>query len=196
MVQKVAFIGAGSMAEAIMAGMVNKKFLNSDQIHVTNRENEERLQELRKNYQVVCNNNKEEVLRDADIVIFATKPYDMESAVKEVSSYITEDQLVISVVAGVSIDFIARHLNKKIAIIRSMPNTSATIGYSATAIAKGKYASEQDMELARQLFKRLALLRLLRKIRCDAVTGLSEVLLRMYIIWLKYGESRGKRRFG
>lgn len=112
MVKKVAFVGAGSMAEAIMAGMVNKEFLSSEQIFVTNKENEDRLKELATKYDVKTSQDKVTVLRDADIVMFATKPYDLESAINDVKEYVTENQLIISVIAGISTDFIKGKLEK------------------------------------------------------------------------------------
>lgn len=173
MVKKIAFIGAGSMAEAIIAGLINTDYLGKEQIFVANKENEERLETLRTTYGIQCTNDKELVIRDADVVFIATKPHDMESALKDASAYIAEHQLVISVVAGISTAFTAEKLNKKVAIIRSMPNTSATIGYSATAIAKGKLATEAHMRLAKGLFEAIGTVSVVEEAQMHAVTGIS-----------------------
>lgn len=173
MVKKVAFIGAGSMAEAIITGLINTNYLAKDQIFVANKENEERLEGLRTAYGIQCTNNKEAVIRDADVVFIATKPYDMEDALKDASTYITENQLVVSVVAGVSTAFIAKIIAKDVAIIRSMPNTSATIGYSATAIAKGELATEAHMQLAEELFEAIGSVSVVEEAQMHAVTGIS-----------------------
>lgn len=173
MVKKVAFIGAGSMAEAIMAGMVNTNFLSSEQIFVTNKENEERLLELQSQYNIVATQDKVETMQDADVVIFATKPYDLESAIEDVKQYVTKDQLIISVIAGISTDFITSVLGQEIAVIRSMPNTSASIGYSATAITKGAYATDADIELARRLFEAIGTVSVVNEEQMHIVTGIS-----------------------
>src|SRR5699024_4101751 len=101
MVKQVTFIGAGSMAEAIIAGMINKQFLTKEQIIVTNKENDERLAELKDKYGVVTTQDKEKALQDAELVIFATKPYDSEPAIEDVKQYIKQEQLILSVIAGV-----------------------------------------------------------------------------------------------
>lgn len=173
MVKKVAFVGAGSMAEAIMAGMVNKEFLSSEQIFVTNKENEDRLKELATKYDVKTSQDKVTVLRDADIVMFATKPYDLESAINDVKEYVTENQLIISVIAGISTDFIKGKIGKDVAVIRSMPNTSATIGYSATAIAKGQFATDKDIALAEALFAAIGTVSVVEEDQMHIVTGIS-----------------------
>src|SRR5690625_5265925 len=130
MVQKISFIGAGSMAEAIIEGLINKNVLPSEQIHVANKENEARLEELKGKYKIVGNMDKFEIIKDADVVIFATKPYDMEDAILDTKELIQDGQLVMSVVAGVSTEFITNTLEKEVAVIRAMPNTSASIGES------------------------------------------------------------------
>lgn len=173
MVKKVAFIGAGSMAEAIMAGMVNTKFLSSEQIFVTNKENGDRLKELQSQYNIVATQDKVETMKDADIVIFATKPYDLESAIEDVKEFVTKDQLFISVIAGISTDFITSKIGQEVAVVRSMPNTSATIGYSATAITKGAFATDADITLARRLFEAIGTVSVVEEEQMHIVTGIS-----------------------
>src|SRR5690625_7642726 len=86
MVKKVAFIGAGSMAEAIMAGIINTKFLSSEQIFVTNKENEDRLKELKSQYNIVATQEKVEMMKEADIYIFAMKQYYLDSDIVDVNA--------------------------------------------------------------------------------------------------------------
>src|SRR5690625_715018 len=173
MVQKISFIGAGSMAEAIIEGLINENVLTSEQIYVTNKENEARLEELKGKYKIIGNTNKSEIIRDADVVIFATKPYDMEDAILETKELIQNEQLVISVVAGVSTEFIANKLGKDIAIIRTMPNTSAAIGQSATAITKGKFATAHHLKVAEDLFKAIGTVSVVDEENMHIVTGIS-----------------------
>lgn len=173
MIQKVAFVGAGSMAEAIIAGMINKNFLQRNQVFVTNKGNEARLLELEEKHQINGLRDKAATIKDADMVIFATKPYDLESAIEDVKQYITEDQLIVSVIAGISTDFITDKLAKDVAVIRSMPNTSATIGYSATAITKGKYATDNHVTLAKKVFEAIGTVSVVTEEQMHVVTGIS-----------------------
>src|SRR5699024_1350654 len=119
MVKQVTFIGAGSMAEAIIAGMINKQFLTKEQILVTNKENEERLAELEEKYCVITTQDKERAIQDAELVIFATKPYDLEPAIEDVKPFIKKDQLILSVIAGISTEFISDKLAQDVAVIRT-----------------------------------------------------------------------------
>lgn len=149
---KIAFIGAGAMAEAVVSGLVSKNYVKSNMVYVTNKENEERLNHFQNKYHVMTTTDKETALKDAKIVFIATKPYDIEKALIDVRPYINHQQLFISVVAGISTDQIQKMLQIDAPIIRSMPNTSASIGYSATAIAKGKFATNDHINIAEEIF--------------------------------------------
>lgn len=173
MVNKISFVGAGSMAEAVIAGIVNTQFLQGNQVYVMNKENKARLSELQEKYGVIGDTDKRRVLGGADIVIFATKPYDMEEALKDVRDFIQPNQLIISVVAGVSTASIIEQLGKEVPVIRTMPNTSATIGYSATAMSKGKYATDEHLALAEQLFSAVGTVSVVEEEQMHIVTGIS-----------------------
>ncbi|QDP38782.1 pyrroline-5-carboxylate reductase [Radiobacillus deserti] len=171
--QRIAFIGAGSMAEAIISGMIAQGFVKSNQIIVTNRENRERLAFLGDKYGVRNTPVKREAIKDADIIVLSMKPKDAKEALSEVKEYIQENQLVISVLAGVATSFMEDLIAKKVSVVRAMPNTSAMIGFSATAIAAGTYATEQDVEKANQLFQTIGTTTIVEENSLHAITGLS-----------------------
>lgn len=171
--KKIAFIGAGAMAEAVVAGLANKAYLPSEQIFVTNKENKKRLQEMKDKYDVSISLDKEAVLRDADVVFIATKPYDIESALVDIKQYVKPYQLFISVVAGISTEFIESTLDVAVPIIRSMPNTSATIGLSATAIAKGAKATEHHLQIAADIFSAIGTVSIVEEEQMHIVTAIS-----------------------
>lgn len=171
--EKLAFIGAGSMTEAIICGILKKGFIRPENIFVTNKDNCKRLERLATQYNVRCFNDKKETVKNADTIILAVKPKDAKVAMAAIAPYIDVDQRLISVVAGVSSDFISRVMEKPVAVIRAMPNTSAAVGKSATAIAPGKYASSEDLQWAKRLFETIGSVVIVSEDRLHAVTGLS-----------------------
>lgn len=173
MFNKIAFIGAGSMSEAIIAGMINKNFVASNQIHVTNKNNQARLAELTNRYEINCSQDKAPLIKNADMIVLSMKPYDLKEAVLSYRNLIGEDQLIISVVAGISTAYISELLGKKTPIIRAMPNTSASIGYAATAISKGKYAEEKHLQASEELFKTIGTTVITAEEDLHAVTAIS-----------------------
>lgn len=171
--KKISFVGAGSMAEAVIAGIVHKKVLKNDQVYVINKENKERLAYLHEEYGITGSTDREAVIKDANIVVIATKPHDVHVALKDIASFIETDQLIISVVAGVSTKAIEKSIGKNVPVIRTMPNTSATIGYSATAICKGEFATEHHIAQANEVFEAIGTVSIVEEKQMHVVTGIS-----------------------
>ncbi len=171
--KKVAFIGAGSMAEAMISGILAKNILQPQQIYVTNRSNKEKLLLLQKQYGVETFSNLQDVLPNMDIIIFAIKPKDIAETVEKIKDYTTKKQVMISVLAGVSILCISRLLGHEAPIIRTMPNTSAAVGESITAIAPGSFATQEQVALSKALFKAIGDVVIVEEEKLDAITGLS-----------------------
>lgn len=170
---KIVFVGAGSMAEAIISGLLAKELVHKNQIWVTNHSNEERLRELEENYAINTTRDYEKLFQNSTIVILAMKPKDVESSLASIQNYVTDNQLILSVIAGVSLDFMERILNKEIPVVRAMPNTSAAVGKSATAIALGTYSDDKHMHKAKTFFSSIGTVIVVREKELHAVTGLA-----------------------
>ncbi|MEH7383067.1 pyrroline-5-carboxylate reductase ProI [Bacillus sp. JJ1533] len=173
MKQNIVFVGAGSMAEAMISGMLQKELFLPGQISVMNRSNHSRLEELNNTYGVKISQNIKETIKNAGIIILAIKPKDVAEAVLAIKDFVTEKQLIISVLAGVATTTITDLLNKEVAVVRAMPNTSAAIGKSATALSVGMYANENHLLIARQLFETIGIVTTVAEKDLHAVTGLS-----------------------
>lgn len=171
--KKIAFIGAGSMAESIISGIVQANVLDKDDIIVTNKSNKERVERLEEKYLITSMQDKADVVKDADVIVLATKPYDLEAAVQSIKEHIIPDQLLVSVIAGISTDYIASLTGMDIPVIRAMPNTSASIGYSATAISAGAFAKEAHIVTAQELFNTIGTTVIVEEEDMHIVTGIS-----------------------
>ncbi len=172
--KKVCFLGAGAMAEAVLAGMLNKRIVKPGAVSITNRSDRFRLDELVYNFGVVADaNQKDSSIQEADILILAMKPKDVHTALEEIRHLTNPNQIVISVVAGITTSFITSLLGHRAPVIRTMPNTSATIGLSATGICQGETATEEHLELAKHIFESIGMVVVVEEEQLDAVTGLS-----------------------
>lgn len=173
MSKKLAFIGAGSMAEAIISGIVKAEILKKGKIVATNKSNRERLERLEEKYQIQPLMDKEEVILNTDIIILSTKPHDLKDAVESIKAYIQPEQLIISVIAGISTDYISDLIGNHAPVVRAMPNTSATISHSATAISAGKYATNEHLGEAEALFNTIGTTTIVNEADMHTVTGIS-----------------------
>ncbi|MGG0716597.1 pyrroline-5-carboxylate reductase [Robertmurraya massiliosenegalensis] len=171
--EKIAMIGAGSMAEALISGMVEKQFIKGEQIWVTNRSNKEKLNQLHEQYGVNPTYDFEEMLQDATVIMLAMKPKDVAQAVEQINPYLKNDTLLVSMLAGVSMQSIEMLAEHSIPLVRVMPNTSAAIGQSATALAANSIATEEQVHLIKTMFDTVGLTVYVEEEQLDAVTGLS-----------------------
>ncbi|KKK33273.1 pyrroline-5-carboxylate reductase [Mesobacillus campisalis] len=171
--KKLVFFGAGSMAEALMSGIIENGLLKGSQIWVTNRNNQKKLKQLEQTYGINGSYDYNELFADADAVILAMKPKDAAGAINEFKSFLRDDILLISVLAGVSLETMEQAAEKPLAIIRAMPNTSAAVSRSATAIAGNQRVTEAQKRIAQKLFDTVGFTAFVQEEQLDAVTGLS-----------------------
>ncbi|MFJ5621221.1 pyrroline-5-carboxylate reductase [Peribacillus loiseleuriae] len=166
-------IGIGSMAEAIISGMIARGGINPRQIKVANKSNQERLAYIQQQYGVCGHTSLEAALTDADVVFLAVKPKDVLAALTAARPYLTENMLLISVAAGVNLASLEGIIEKKMAIVRAMPNTSAAVGLSATALAANSLAGNAQLQTAIDLFTTIGTVSVVEEHKLNAVTGLS-----------------------
>ena len=125
-----AFIGAGAMGQAIIGGILSKHQL--DPTHVTASDTQEdRLKAVRDAYGIQITRNNFEAISKANVVVLAVKPQLLPVVLLELRDTIKSETLVLSIVAGVTIETIAAGLNHR-AVVRTMPNTPAQVGEGMT----------------------------------------------------------------
>jgi pyrroline-5-carboxylate reductase len=161
------------MAEAIITGILENKLIDRKHIWVTNYGNKDRLTHLEKKYGICSTYDLQTLFEGADIVMLAMKPKDADTAIGSIREYLTETMLIVSVLAGVSMNTLETLARKPLSIARSMPNTSAAVGKSATAIAVNERVSMVQLEAIKQLFETVGLAKFVEEEQLDAVTGLS-----------------------
>lgn len=174
--KRLFFLGAGSMAEAMVKGILAAELFPPQQITVSNRSHTTRLYEIEAAYGVnICQSKEHKADRaaTADIIIVAVKPFDVAAALENVRSAITPHHLVISVAAGVSTTAIESYLGGDVPVIRAMPNTSSFVQESATAISAGHHVSVEHMMIAQEIFSAIGTAIIIGEEQLDAVTGLS-----------------------
>ncbi len=171
--KKLTIVGGGSMAEALISGILENGLIDRRNIWVTNHSNHKRLDYLKERYGINGSYDLNKLFEGADIVMLAMKPKDAATAMDKIRNYLTQQMLLVSVLAGVSMNTIEMLAGKHLAIARAMPNTSAAVGKSATAIAVNERVSESQLEATRKLFQTVGLAAFVEESQLDAVTGLS-----------------------
>ncbi|MFH1563221.1 MAG: pyrroline-5-carboxylate reductase [Nitrospirota bacterium] len=175
--QKLVFIGAGNMAEALISGILKANLVEKENLLVTD-VNLKRLEFFNQALGVKGVSDNKEAVPHADIIVLSIKPQMMANVLDEIAVVLEPGQKVISIAAGITTKFIEEaclvsKLTKEIPVIRVMPNTPALIGHGMTGICAGRYAQTEDMELARVIFEAVGKVVVVKEEQMDAVTALS-----------------------
>lgn len=172
----IAFLGTGNIAEALIKGVLQARLLPPGNILISD-VRADRLEALRKEYQIRPFPGNIQAAQKADIVIIAVKPQVIHKVLDELAGIMDESKLILSVAAGIPLTLLTSSLCqggcKNPRIIRIMPNTPALVQEGAAALTKGEHASEDDMVLARDLFNAVGKTVIVKEPLMDAVTGLS-----------------------
>lgn len=168
---KLAFIGGGMMAEAVIAGVLRERVLPAADIFVSEHKMA-RVEELRTKYSVQAFGSAEIFLKDMDVVFLAVKPQAASAALQELAGQMRADALLVSIVAGLPLRKLEALLPAQ-AIIRVMPNTPLSVGAGMSAYALGAQASEAHEEKVRAILAAAGRVVCLKEELLDAVTGLS-----------------------
>jgi len=161
------------MAEALISGLVARIGGCPANIWVNNRSNDTQLARLQKEYGVIPSRDLPSMLKGAEVVIIAVKPKDVPAALTQVKKHLNNDMLLISVAAGISTASIKSIIDLEMPIIRAMPNTSAAVGKSATALSGNEFVKDKDKQLAKEIFGTVGMAVYTDENKMDAVTGLS-----------------------
>lgn len=169
---KIVCVGAGSMAEAMINGWIRKRILRPGDIAVMNKSDENRLDYLTHEYGVRQVNDDMAMLEDAPFILLAVKPKDVKVALAAVREFIRPDAVILSVVAGVSIDSIQEAAGN-IAVARTMPNTSAHVGKSATGVVWSKAVTKEQQYEIRDLLNSIGSVTVVSEDKLHGVTGIA-----------------------
>ena len=171
--KKIGFIGTGNMGEALISGLIYSDSSKPENI-ICSDVREDRLEFVGEKYGVATTTENTDVVKASEIIVYATKPQIIASVLKETAPGLDMSKLIISIAAGVPLAAIESCLNKKLRLIRVMPNIAAFVKESATAIAAGNNASKDDIKLAMAIFDSVGKSIFLKENHLmDAITGLS-----------------------
>ncbi len=151
--EKIAFIGPGAMAEAMIYGLIHRNVAGAESL-IAAGPRQERLDQLAAAYGIQVSLDNAQAASQADVVVLSVKPQRLERVLAGLKGAIQPTALALSIVAGASIDKISRGLGHYL-VVRSMPNTPAQIGEGITVWTASRGVSEQQQEMTRSILSAL-----------------------------------------
>jgi pyrroline-5-carboxylate reductase len=150
---RIAFIGGGVMAEAMIRGLLKKGIVKPGDV-VASDVSAERRTLLKESYRVKTVAKNVSAIKGADVVVLAVKPVTLGHVLLEMRGKIQTEQLVVSIAAGRTMDTIASGLGHG-AVVRSMPNMPAQIGEGITVWTTAGEVTTEQKEKARSILSSL-----------------------------------------
>jgi pyrroline-5-carboxylate reductase len=166
---RLGFIGAGKLAGSIIRGLVQGQLCSPAEI-IASEPNENVRAALRDEAGIELTTENAEVAEKADVIFIGVKPAVVLPVLREVASAI-QNKLVISLAAGVRLKSIEEIANAR--FMRALTNTPSAICQAATALARGSRTTNEDVDLARQVFGAIGIVVGVTEEQIDAVTALS-----------------------
>ncbi len=168
---KIGFIGGGKMASAIIKGIIESGVFSSKEIIASARTNKT-LEQLKKEFNINTTLNNKEVVKNSKIIILAVKPFILKDILNEIKEYITNEHLIISIAAGISIKTIEEISGSKL-VIRVMPNTPALVNSAMSAICCSSAVNEEQKNCALKIFNSVGETVLSEEKYIDIITAIS-----------------------
>lgn len=163
---KVGIIGGGNMGTAILAGIGGKYTA------AVCEQDAKRAGFLKRRFGVKAA-DVDHVAQGSRVIILAVKPQDFEEVLETLRWYVRQDQLIISIAAGITCRYIEQRLGKNIRVVRTMPNLPAQVGEAVTGVCRGEFATAADVKTTRQIFNCIGKTVVVDERFMDAITAVS-----------------------
>jgi len=166
---RIAILGAGKIGESLLAGLRSSDW--ADIIATSRRE--ERATELRERHGVEATTDNTAAIKDADVVVLAVKPQDIEALLGEIGHLLKAEQTVLSVAAAIPTAAIERHLASDVPVVRSMPNAPSTVHEGIAGMCAGRHAGREHLDRAGTVLRAVGDVVEVPEEQMDAITAVS-----------------------
>lgn len=169
--KKIGFIGCGNMASAMISGIIESELVKKENI-LASANTKATLDKVKEKYNINTTLDNKEVAKKSDFIILAIKPYMYGKILEEIKSDIRKDAVVVSIGAGISLDFLKENLNEGAKYIKTMPNTPAMVGEGMSALSPGENMKDADIEDVVKIFNSFGKAEIIEEKLMDGFTAL------------------------
>lgn len=149
---EIGIIGAGNAADGIIHGVLRNSILLDDRIIASNR-NAEKRDAVQRRYGITVTDDNRHLVKNSYILVIAVKPQNHREMFAEIADLVTEDHLLVSIMAGVStaaMEALVPHCKAR--VVRVMPNLPMHVGAGMAGVFAGQHASDADLLRAQRIF--------------------------------------------
>ena len=169
---KIGFIGCGNMASAMIGGIIKNKIADCTEIMASDKSDFMK-EKAKEQFGICVTSENTEVAQFADVLVLAVKPFYYENVITEIREVVREETIIVSIAPGKKMQWIETLFNKKIKLVRSMPNTPALVGEGMSGICSNPFVSEEELNQVKEIFCGFGKAEVVSEDLMDAVVGIS-----------------------
>lgn len=170
--KKIGFIGSGNMASAMMGGIIKQGLFAPEEIIASDLSPAAR-EKLCKDFFVPTTKDNKEVAQNAEILVLSVKPQFYPSVLAEIKDLVYEEQIIVTIAPGWTLEKIQEHLGKPCKIVRTMPNTPALVGEGITGVCHNELVTEEDLQRVLAVLRSFGKAEVLSEKLLDVVVSVS-----------------------
>ncbi len=149
---EIGFIGLGNMAKAMIGGMLENKIVEPAQI-IGSAKTRETCDLMAARYGIGIRTANAEVAAEARTLILAVKPQFLAEVIDQIKGAVREDQLIISIAAGKTLDWLTGAFGRELKFVRCMPNTPAMVGEGCTGVCVNGRVTKEEADYCLRLME-------------------------------------------
>lgn len=169
---KLGFIGCGNMASAMLGGIIKNDIIASSDI-ISSDLNQTSLEIAKDTLGIQVTTDNKEVVEQSDIIVLSVKPQFYASVINEIKDLIKDNQIIITIAPGQTLDGLKAAFGRELKIVRTMPNTPALVGEGITAVCYNENVKEEEVELVASILAGFGKVEIVTENLMDAVVGVS-----------------------
>jgi pyrroline-5-carboxylate reductase len=169
---KIAVLGAGKMGGILLQAFLRENLFTPQQIIATVA-HESRARFLASQWSISVSTDNIAAVERADLILLGVKPFQIPDLITRIHPVLTPRKTIVSIAASVTTHAIEAAAEMEIPVIRAMPNTPSQVGAGMTALCRGRFATDEQMQMAARIFETVGRSVVVDEKMMDAVTGLS-----------------------
>jgi|TARA_B110000902_G_scaffold50521_1_gene58011 pyrroline-5-carboxylate reductase len=186
-VNKIAILGAGNLGISIATGIVEKKLKLPSDIFLTRRHTGHLDKYRDLGYGVFSDNKK--AVEQSEIIFLCVQPKQIDALIEVINPFLRKDHILVSVITGVSLDFLREKISGAVQLVRAMPNTAVAIGQSMTCLTM--QGTDTALKKVEPLFQALGLTLLIEERLMQAATVLGASGIAFFMRYLRAATQAG-----
>ncbi|MCR3956147.1 MAG: pyrroline-5-carboxylate reductase [Gudongella sp.] len=168
----IGFIGSGNMGQAMINGLLESGIVDKEMV-IASAKTEGTINQVSERYGIKVYSDNNELAKRSDYLILAVKPYMHQDVLEDIKGNLKKGAIVITVGAGITLDFLKNNLPEGTRYLKAMPNTPAMVGEGMTAIAVDQEFENEEMEEILSIFRTFGRVEIVEENKMDGVTAVA-----------------------